>query len=81
MARVLSRLGDLKQSIEAYQKALAIYPSTNDRWRILEVISRIYLQSGDIENALRTARESLDSAPESYQPQIETLIDEIENQP
>lgn len=81
MARVLSRLGDLNQSIEAYQKALAIYPSTNDRWRILEVLSRLYLQSGDIENALRMARESLDTAPDSYQPQIEALIDEIENQP
>jgi tetratricopeptide (TPR) repeat protein len=81
IARVLSRLGDLSQSIEAYQKALAIYPSTNDRWRILEVLSRLYLQSGDIENALLTARQSLELAPDSYQPQIEALINEIENQP
>jgi len=81
IARVLSRLGDIQQSITAYQKALDLYPSTADKWRIQEVLARMYLQIGDIENSLLNARQSLEAAPAEFQNQINTLIDEIENQP
>jgi tetratricopeptide (TPR) repeat protein len=81
IARVLSRLGDLPQSITAYQKAIDLYPATSDIWRIYEVLARLNNQLGEKENSLMNARLALDSAPEKYKKQLESLIDEIENQP
>jgi tetratricopeptide (TPR) repeat protein len=81
IARVLSRLGDSHQSIIAYQKALDLYPASSDKWRIHEVIARLFVQIGDKENALQNARQSLEFAPDEYKKQIELFIDEIENKP
>ncbi len=81
IARVFSRLGDIQQSIISYQNALALYPTSSDKWRIHEVLARLFLQNGDKVNSLTNARQSLETAPDEFQKQIESLIDEIENMP
>jgi tetratricopeptide (TPR) repeat protein len=86
--RVALSLGDLDiqnnrplEAISAYQQALLLIPNTPERWKIEETIARLYLQVGDLQNALVNAQNAFSSAPDDQKARIQSLIDQMKAQP
>jgi tetratricopeptide (TPR) repeat protein len=81
IARTYSRLRQYEESIQTYLSALVIFPETPDKWRIHEVVARLFLEIGDRDQALSFAQSSKDLAPEGQDSRLDELIELIKETP
>jgi tetratricopeptide (TPR) repeat protein len=77
LGAVYAEMGDLAQSIAAYEQALEILPTANDAWRVEEALAGLYGQSGQWDKALLHARAAWQLAPEEQKPRLEAMIETI----
>jgi tetratricopeptide (TPR) repeat protein len=78
LGSVSAQLNRLDQSIDAYTKALPLLPQQTDRWRVEETIARLYMQKGDMSNAMAHAQNAYDQAPADQKGRLQTLISQIQ---
>jgi tetratricopeptide (TPR) repeat protein len=78
LGSVSAQLNRLDQSIDAYTKALPLLPQQTDRWRVEETIARLYMQKGDMSNAMAHAQNAYDQAPADQKDRLQTLISQIQ---
>ena len=77
---VYLELKETGAAIQAYQDAYQ-YANRETKWRIAETITRLYQQTGEIEQALKWARTAQREAPESEIDRLGELIRELESAP
>lgn len=75
------RLERLEPAIGAYRQAIAINPQAESRWQVEEIVSRIYAQIGDRENAILHATYALALAPAPRQGALRAWLAGLQGQP
>jgi tetratricopeptide (TPR) repeat protein len=78
LGSVSAQLNRVDQAIDAYNKALPLLPQQTDRWRVEETIARLYLQKGDVANAMVHAQNAYNQAPTDQKSRLQTLISQIQ---
>jgi tetratricopeptide (TPR) repeat protein/O-antigen ligase len=78
LGSVSAQLNRIDQAIDAYNKALPLLPQQTDRWRVEETIARLYMQKGDMANAMVHAQNAYDQAPADQKDRLQTLISQIQ---
>ena len=78
LGSVSAQLNRINQAIDAYTKALPLLPQQTDRWSVEETIARLYLQKGDVANAMVHAQNAYDQAPSDQKSRLQTLISQIQ---
>jgi len=81
LAGLEAQLGNFNQAIDAYQRALEIWPDNPEKWKVELILSRIYSQLGDTAKAIEYASSALTTAPEDQQEGINNLITQLGGQP
>jgi tetratricopeptide (TPR) repeat protein len=69
-----AQVGDLQQAIQAYVRALDLWPENPERWRVEAAVAQLYAQLSDYEAALLYAQQALATAPEDQRSAIEEMI-------
>ncbi len=80
-AGVQTQLGNLPQSILAYERAVQLWPDNPDRWRIEAALAQLYAQIGDLQTALRYAQSALAITPQDQRATVEELVRQYGGQP
>jgi len=83
--RAWQQLGQIQQELGEHEDALASFEEAIARdernqletWRILYIMSISHRELGDDDNAINTARQSLEQAPEEYRPQIQQFLSDL----
>ena len=70
-----------EQAIRYYESALRISPDTENRWKIEEILARLYYDNGDMKNALLHGTNALASAPEDQNERLRTMIEQFQEKP
>jgi tetratricopeptide (TPR) repeat protein/O-antigen ligase len=78
LGSVSAQLNRIDQAIDAYNKALPLLPQQTDRWRVEETIARLYMQKGDMANAMVHAQNAYNRAPADQKDRLQTLISQIQ---
>jgi tetratricopeptide (TPR) repeat protein/O-antigen ligase len=78
LGSVSAQLNRIDQAIDAYTKSLPLLPQQTDRWRVEETIARLYLQKGDVANAMVHAQNAYNQAPSDQKSRLQTLISQIQ---
>jgi tetratricopeptide (TPR) repeat protein len=69
------------QAIETYESAIQLGQDPAGRWRIEEILARLYFQAGEKDNALLHATKALAAAPEDQVDRIYAMISEFQGAP
>ena len=75
LAYALAKMGRTEDAIAANQKVLELRP---DDLSALQNLALLYQKLGDYDQALNYARQALQVAPESQQPSIQALVNQLE---
>jgi len=78
LGSVYAQLGRLEEAVEALQSALHLQPESSDAWDVHRMLAIIYSQLGQNDTALSHAQSALALAPEDQRPQIEALIQQLQ---
>ncbi|MFC2053195.1 hypothetical protein ACFLV7_02695 [Chloroflexota bacterium] len=78
---IYSRLGQLDETIISYEQALKLAPQRVDGWQILEMLSRLYAQRGDLDTAQHYLQMTIERAPDDQKARLEVFLSRITNQP
>jgi tetratricopeptide (TPR) repeat protein len=81
LGSVQAQLGNLTEAIQDYEQALAIQPTSIDRWRVELVLAQLYIQIGDSQKAQEYAHDALASAPDDQKASVQALLDQMVSQP
>jgi tetratricopeptide (TPR) repeat protein len=77
LASAYVQLGEFNEAIRVYGDILNTAPAGAEKWRIEEAIANLYLETGDIENALIHFKNGLSLAPDDQKSSIQEQIDQI----
>lgn len=80
-AGVETQLGNLQQSILAYERAVQLWQDNPDRWRIEAALAQLYAQVGDLRTALQYAQSALAITPQEQRASVEELVRQYGGQP
>jgi len=78
LGNTYAQLLDFPSAIDAYQRAIEVSPSGAEIWRIEEVIANLFIELGDVPNALIHAQSALSHAPDDQKSQLEQLISQLQ---
>jgi tetratricopeptide (TPR) repeat protein len=78
LGSVSAQLNRIDQAIDAYNNAIPLLPQQTDRWRVEETIARLYMQKGDMANAMVHAQNAYNQAPTDQKSRLQTLISQIQ---
>lgn len=70
----VAQLGNIDAAIQAYLRALGLWPENPERWRVEAAVAQLYAQAGEPETALEYARKALETVPDDQRSVIEDLI-------
>lgn len=78
---IYSRLGQLDETIISYEQAFQLAPQRVDGWQILEMLSRLYAQRGDLDTAQYYVQMAVERAPDDQKARLEEFLRQITIQP
>ncbi len=78
---VQAQLNQPVKALQAYVRALEVWPDNPDRWRVEAALAQLYAQVGDMSMALQYAQEALAHAPDEQKPAVQNLIAQLGGTP
>jgi tetratricopeptide (TPR) repeat protein len=76
-----SQLNNLDLAIQAYEKAIQVFPDAPERWRVEAALAQLYARLGNLPRALEYARSAQSLAPDDQKQMLATLIQQLGGQP
>jgi tetratricopeptide (TPR) repeat protein len=78
LGNTYAQLSIFQAAIDAYQRAIESAPAGAEIWRIEEVIANLYIEMGDITNALIHAQNAMSRAPDDQKNRFEQLVNQLQ---
>lgn len=81
LAGVQSNLGLYQDAIQTYENSLSLASNNPNQWKIMESLTYLFAQVGDLQSALYYAEQALELSPDDQKERFTDLVTQLGGQP